>query len=333
MRRPKSLMRRHLLTIAVILAGAPGCDNVAFGGASMEVVPPPMVIDTTEAADAAEQRPVNVHAPVLLAGVRDGLRATLTVVGEVDGDVLRPFPHPDFPDDTTRLAGLTAPGSEWTLFSEGVRVGRLVTETARAADGYCGTRTSVTGVVELVPSAAAAERLLALPPADGAARDYGAYQELAHVYDQRVASLEIAQEAIPAHNATWPRLGVLDARKHIQAFDIGGAPGPFVAATFMYQDSLAITPPGQGAYALFVIGEQVGAAHEAAFVWYRAVDTDGKGAPRYFDHLDWDGDGNEEILVDVFGSNRRWFAGVARRGGTWERTFQDACGAGSTAGR
>jgi hypothetical protein len=325
-------MRRHLLTIAVILAGAPGCDNVAFGEAHMEVVPPPVTIDTTETVEESDVAgPENIHRPVLLAGLRDGLRATLTVVGEVDGDVLRPFPHPDFPDDTTRLAGLVAPGSEWTLFSEGVRVGRLVTESAQRADTYCGTRVTISGVVEVVPTAATAERLLALPALDGSTRDYGAYEELAHVYDQRVASLEIAQEAIPANNAVWPRLGVLDARQHIQAFDLSGTSGPFVAATFMYQDSLAVTPPGQGAYALFVIGEQVGASHQTAYVWYRAVDTDGKGAPRYFDHLDWDGDGDEEILLDVFGSNRRWFAGLTRRSGSWERTFQDACGTGAAA--
>jgi hypothetical protein len=74
-------MRRHLLTIAVILAGAPGCDNVAFEGAYMEVVPPPVTIDTAEAVQQAEDAgPVNVHRPVLLAGVRDGHRANLTVV-------------------------------------------------------------------------------------------------------------------------------------------------------------------------------------------------------------------------------------------------------------
>ena len=39
--RPKSLMRRHLTTIAVILAAATGCDNVEWGDAYIEVVGPP----------------------------------------------------------------------------------------------------------------------------------------------------------------------------------------------------------------------------------------------------------------------------------------------------
>lgn len=323
-------MRRHLLTIGVILAVASGCDNVAFEGAQVEVVPPPVAIDTAETTTAEETGPTNLDNPVLLAGLRDGARASLTVVGEIDGDVVQPFPDPGFPADSLRLRTLTAPGSRWILFSEGTRVGSLVVDDVRAADVYCGARVTVSGVVEVVPTAAAAERLLALPAVDAGGRDYGAYEQHDHVYDQRVATLQLAQEAIPAHGAPWPRLGVLDARKHIQAFDVPGPAGPFIAATFLRQDSLAVTPPGQGAYALFVLGEQVGAEHRAAHVWYRAVDTDGKGAPRYFDHLDWDGDGDEEILLDVLGSNRRWFAGLARADGSWVRAFQDTCGSGSS---
>ena len=325
-------MRRHLLTITVILAVASGCDNVAFDGARVEIVPPPVAVDTTEAAPEQEAGPTNVDNPILLAGLRDGTRASLTVVGEVDGDVLRPFPDPGFPSDTARLAQLTAPGSRWVLFSEGVRVGTLVADQATPAAAYCGSRVTVSGIVEVVPTAATVQRLLALPADDAADQAYGAYEELAHVYDQRVATLQLVQEAIPELGAAWPRLGVLDARKHIQAFDLAGPEGPFIAATFLYEDSLAVASPGQGAYALFLIGEQVGAVHEEDYVWYRAVDTDGKGAPAYFDHLDWDADGDEEILLDVLGANRRWFAGLARSDGSWVRTFQDACGSGSAAG-
>ena len=42
MYRPKSLMRKHLLAIAVILTVATGCDNVAWGGIDFEVQPPPV---------------------------------------------------------------------------------------------------------------------------------------------------------------------------------------------------------------------------------------------------------------------------------------------------
>ena len=327
-------MRRYLVTIAVIFVAASGCDNVSWGSIDMKIVPPPSAGDgaEVEADEVDAPAAVGVDGPILLAGIRDGARATLTLVGEVDGDVLRAFPDSAFPSDMERLESLTAPGAEWILFSEGVRVGRMVVDVSGTADGFCGSRLSVSGTVELVPPAAGAERLLALPAADATDRAYGPYRALAHVYDQRVATLEIAQQAIPEHGAQWPRLGVLDARKHIQAFDLDGPTGPYVAATFLYEDVLAVSPPGRGAYALFIIGEEVGDAHESTYVWHRAVDTDGKGAPRYFDHLDWDGDGTEEILLDVLGSNRRWFAGLGQTDGSWIRTFQDACGSGSTTG-
>ena len=326
-------MQRYLLTIAVIFVVASGCDNVSWGSIEVKIVPPPSTGNGAEVDedDSGAAAAVNVDGPILLAGVRNGARATLTLVGEVDGDVLRAFPDTAFPSDAERLEALTAPGAAWILFSEGVRVGRMVADVTGTADGFCGSRVTVSGVVEIVPPAAGAERLLALPAADAADRAYGQYRPLAHVYDQRIASLEIAQQEIPEHGAQWPSLGVLDARKHIQAFDLDGPTGPYVAATFMYEDELAVSPPGRGAYALFIIGEEVWGTHEDAYVWYRAVDREGKGAPRYFDHLDWDGDGTEEILLDVLGSNRRWFAGLGQTDGSWVRTFQDACGSDSTA--
>ena len=76
----------------------------------------------------------------------------------------------------------------------------------------------------------------------------------------------------------------------------------------------------------------LGDSYGEEFLWYRSVDADGKGAPKYFNHLDWDGDGDAEILLDVFDSNRRWYAALARRGDRWVRTSQDTCTAGPSAG-
>jgi len=36
-----------------------------------------------------------------------------------------------------------------------------------------------------------------------------------------------------------------------------------------------------------------------------------------------------EILLDVFGASRRWFAALEARDGEWVRSFEDACGSGS----
>jgi len=308
---------------------------VVWGGVDVELKSPPTAVrDSTGAIDTeAEEAPARELGPILLAGVRDGSRARLSVVGEIHGDSLAPFPNPDWPEDADRLAELMAVGSEWVLFSEGVRVGRLTADATSTSEEFCAPRAAVAGVVELVPEAAGAERLLALANNVGAQRAYGVYAALQRDYDQGVATLNIAGEIIPRVGAPWPAEGVLAARQDIQAIQLEGVRGQAVAATFVYRDQMAIAPPGQGAYAVFVLGVPTSGGYVEGYSWYRAVDTDGKGVPRYFSHLDWDGDGDGEVLLDVFGANRRWFAGLSRRQGEWVRSFQDACGSGSSSGR
>lgn len=322
-------MQKHLLAVAVILTAGTGCDNVEFGGIDIALRSPepanrPAVVEVEPSESTG---PVNVHEPLLLAGVRDGARGRFFVVGEVHPDALRPFPDPGFPDDAERIAELTVPGTEWAVFSEGVRVGRLTVESSGPAIGYCGSRTEIVGIVELVGTASDAERLLAMP-ADEIEMGFDEFRPVAHVYDQRVATLAIAGDAIPRYGARWPELGTLDARDHIQAFQLRNTPGQSVAATFMVNDDLQVGTPGQQAYSLFVLAHENDAGYAESYTWYRNTSTDGKGAPRYFDHLDWDGDGADEILLDVFGEDQRWFAALSREGDGWIRSFQDPCGGG-----
>lgn len=327
-------MRKHLLAVALILTVATGCDNVAWGGAEVQLRAPatPEPADTTPGDDQAEagDSVVKVPGPILLAGQREGPRAELVLVGEILADGLHSFPDPRYPRDSLRLAELTEPGAEWTLFSEGVRVGRMVTDASEPAPEYCGSRVRVSGVVELVPTAADAVRLFAVPAVDGEAHPYETYEEHAHGYDQRVASISLAGDAIRRYGATWPANGVLDTRAHIQAFQLADAAAPWIAASFVNGDELAIASPGQGAYALFVMGRPAGEEWVEAFTWFRSVEAEGKGAPRYHDHLDWDEDGDDEILLDVFGANRRWFAALDRQDGAWVRSYEDACASGVT---
>jgi hypothetical protein len=104
-----------------------------------------------------------------------------------------------------------------------------------------------------------------------------------------------------------------------------GAPTEAIAATFMYRDQLGVSAASADAYSLFLIGRPSEEGYEPVYIWHRPVGVEGKGAPRYFDHLDWDGDGNEEVLLEVFGSERRWFAALAERSGSWVRTSEDSC--------
>jgi hypothetical protein len=247
------------------------------------------------------------------------------VVGPVKGDSLAAFPSdaamPGFRQRfTTRMLSR---GADFVLFSDGVRVGRLSVASAGVDSSYCVPRPTVSGVVELVPEAADARRFLALPTSVAAMRPYEVYRTFHHTYDQRVASLSLAAAAIPKVGAAWPT-ALLEARADIQAFQVADTDA--FAATFLFKDRLAVAAPEDGAYSLFVMGTAGPNGYHQSYLAYRPVADQGKGDPRYFDHLDWNGDGTPEILLDVFGAHARWFAGLSKRAGSWIQTFQDPCG-------
>jgi len=324
-------MPRRWLLLAVILSAPSGCDNVRWGGVDVRLqAPPPQAAAAPEAPaqepDQPQPSPLPSR-PLLLAGSREGDAATLVVVGEVRGDALGPLPTEDqAPGFLEHLKdSLLAPGTELILFSEGVRVGRL-TVTANATDTrFCAPRAQVTGVVELVPGATAARQLLALTDSAAHSRPFGAFQVTDMGYDPRAASISMAIGAIRQVGAEWPA-SLVESRADIQTLRMSDAAGPSVAATFLLRDQLAVGKPGQGAWSLFVLGTAQGGSYGAAYVGFRPADAQGKGAPRYFSHLDWDGDGDSEVLLDVRGERSRWFASLGQREGSWVQTFQDPCG-------
>jgi len=323
-------MRRHLLATAVILTVAPGCDNVAWGGVDVRWEPPatatPGTLADLPATEEPETAAPETPHPLLLAGTLAGERASLVVVGEVGPSGIAPATAASSAQGATE-------GSEWILFSDGVRVGRLTVDDVGVAGEFCGSAIALAGTVELVPSAAAAERVLALPAAEARGAPYGTLRPLAHDYAQRVASLGFAQDAIPRVGAPWPEGGVLPTRQDIQAFQPLGTAQPTVAATYLVRDQLMIGPAASGAYALFVLAAPAGGEYRQTFEWYHAAAAGQKTAPRYFSHLDWDGDGAGEILLDVFGSDRRWYAALEQTQNGWVRTFESSCGAGASPDR
>lgn len=323
-------MRRHLLATAVILTVAPGCDNVAWGGVEVRWEPPAAAAPGTPAdVPVAEQTeelpPPEVARPLLLAGTHEGARATLVVVGEIRPEGVAPA--------TATSSAALAEGSEWILFAEGVRIGRLTADQTGVASEFCPGTATLSGTLELVPGVSAVERLLALPAAEGRGAPYGEIRPLTHDYDQRVASLTFAQEAIPRLGAPWPEGGVLPTRQDIQVFRPMGTDQPTLAATYLVRDQLTIGPAASGAYALFILSSPRAGEYRETFEWYHSADSGGKRAPRYFSHLDWDGDGAGEIVLDVFGSDRRWHAVLEPRENGWTRTFESSCATAGSAAR
>ncbi len=325
-------MRRRWLLLAVILTAPSGCDNVTWGGTEVRLEAPPerAAAPTVEGATVGEEgRPLPElpKGAILLAGVHEGDTARLVTVAEVGRDGLAPLTNEtDAPGFLEHFARVRFPaGKELILFADGARVGRVIVTGTSVDESFCAPKLSVQGLVELVPAAAAARRLLALEDTTAATREYTPFRHRGDGQEERAAALAMAGAALPEVGAPWPP-SLLESRADVQVFQLPENEGPSIASTFLYNDQLAVGEAGERAYALFVMGTREAGGYEGGFTWYRRAEN-GKGAPRYFDHLDWDGDGRSEVLLDVLGTGSRWFAGLSRRGDTWVRSFEDPCGA------
>ena len=322
-------MQREHLAIAVILTLATGCDNVAWEGLELRLNPP-----TSSSAISSEQSVITPDLadeeqsleipkrPILLSGKRTGSTAKLTAVGEVNGNSLTAISNQGLGSEIS--LGLITQGSEWVLFSEGVRIGRMIAQEVSIDDSFCTLRPTISGIVELVSEASDVEQLIALPIDVAGSRSFQPYTAYRHNYNQRVASLALASEVIPSVGAEWPP-SILYSRTDIHAFQLPDEPRQAIAATFLHQDRMITSPPEPGAYSLFVMGDATSGTYEISYMWYRLAESQGKGVPRYLDHIDWNGDGSEEILLEMFGSEDRWFAGLAKQDGRWIRSFEDSC--------
>lgn len=322
----------------MILTALTACDNVEWGGVTMELRPPPPR-DTTELGEGADddRGPVLPEGPVLFVvrramtpqGSEDATRPpTLVPVAEVSGDSLRVIP---FDDDGFRalfVREILAAGREFVLFAGGTRVGTFVAgEENVSADGYCQPRPGVHGVVELVSAATGIREFVALDREAAAGLPTGPYRTLESNVVQRNATVTLAGELIPQIGAQWPS-SLPVARRDLRILPMGSG-GPAVAATFLFRDQMEVAEPSDGTYALFILAEEQAGSESGyapSFVWYREARRDGKGIPRVFQQLDWDGDGQTELLLEVLGARSRWFAALDRPGAEWERVFQDPCG-------
>lgn len=327
---------RWLLVVGIVIV-ASGCDNVSWGGIELSLEGPAADTAIAQQDTAVVQAPPDPAAslgPLLYAGTRNGNRARVVPVAEITEMGLRSLPGgPEGIEVNNRiLQGRLRAGTELVLFSQGVRVGALVLDQGGIpGDTYCQARPEGAGQLLLSPDAAGMERFLALDGPSGSPYPFGPYQELSSTYDQRVASLNLGAEAIPLVGANWPP-SLLEIRQDLQILDLPGEDDPAVLATFVYRDQLGLGSAPEEAYALMVLGEPVGDGFELAYAWYRPVRAEGKGVPRFFSRMDWDGDGQEEILLEVFGADTRWFAAMDRGLEGWQTVYQDTCGTQGTQG-
>ena len=323
-----ALKRLPLLGIVIVTTG---CDNVEWGGVEVGLRassdglvsdPPVEVVDVVE--DPVPATPA--MEPVLYLGHRAGGEATLVAVAEIRPDGLFPLPGPGSVEASRSfVAEHLAPGLEFTLFSDGARVGRLTAEEFSVTEQYCRARPQIRGPIELTPAAATVQAFLALPTREGSAFEYGAYSPVVPTRDLRVTSLTNMQQVIPSVGALWP-VSVLGIRQDVHMFRARPGGAPTVVATFVYADDLGVGPAALGAYSVFLASDDDGTGYRGTYVDYRLFSRDGKGAPRYFDHLDVDGDGSDEVVLEVMGEESMWLSTLRRQGGSWVEEYRDSCG-------
>jgi hypothetical protein len=219
-----------------------------------------------------------------------------------------------------------APGSEFILFANGSRVGTMVADTSSVTTEACGPRALVSGLAELILPAAETERFVALPRDAASSTTHEGFVTDRTTPGAAAIALGLATQVILREQAYWPDdLG--RARADLHVIPWSDSAGVAVAATFLFRDLLEVGPSPNAAvaYSLFVIGTGEGDSHDLAFDWYRRTEEEGKGAARYFQAADWDGDGVREIVIEVLGDSTRWMAALDRDGDRWRRVFEETC--------
>jgi len=323
-------MNLHRLLLLGIVVALSGCDNVAWGGidVKLETSAERLGTDTLplpaegEEAGATDTLPeVEIGRLLLIGRPRDG-QVDLTVVGQlVQGQLLA---TPTSPRAKQVIADRLSAGRRFTLFSEGSRVGTLFAESAQMSSAYCGSHPSIRGLAELVATAAQARQFIAIE-GDGLGTVQAPFRNLTHEYDHRVASLAMMRDAIDLLGADFPP-SILDIRRDIQLFQNPADSTPMIAATFVHEDRLRTGSAPAEAYSVFLLGSDPGTGYQTSFLTYRRVGDDGKGAPRFFDHLDWDGDGESEVLLEVMGESTTWVSALDQGTAGWAEAYHDACG-------
>jgi len=219
------------------------------------------------------------------------------------------------------------PGQELIVFDQGSRIGTFtVSSQLGTTSDYCPPRAQALGFLELIPSASEVQRFLALEEPQGLEWPRGQYHVWAVERAHRTAAQNLGGEALNQLGAPWPA-GLQNIRQDLQVFQLPDGEGLSVVATFLFQDQLVVGPTSDASYSLLVLGELRGNRFDRTFTWFRPVADEGKGAPRFFSWMDWDRDGEEEILLEVLGVESRWWAALDRENGRWSLTFQDSCGA------
>jgi hypothetical protein len=311
----------------LILAILSGCDNVIWGGADIQIVPPPppqssVQIEPDSRVFAEFGLPTG---PIMFHVVQAEGGSQLIPIAEIAGDSLRPLRRPAgvapeayegrFRETVTPLGG------QFDVFRRGVHVGTFVAQ-ANGPVTACGVPT-VTGSTTVVAAAVDAGEYLAFrqglaPQSRG---EYAPPQLTGSIrtYVAIVAERLILQAGLPRPRS-WA-----GAQKDLQPIEVMGGAQPEMAATFLVGDSLNVGPAVPEGYSVFYIADyETRRGYMPFYSETRDYKRTGKAAPRVLDYVNVDESETPEIILQVFGRSESWYDVLGFRNGQWGKILEGA---------
>ena len=317
-------------SLLLIVSAISGCDNVQWGGAQIEIVPPPPSASSIS-IEPDQQVYTEYGLPrgsVLFHMQRTEEGSLLVPVAELSGDTLRTLRRPAgvSPEafESRFRETVTPIGAEFRVFRRGAQVGTFVAQRSGPTTA-CGLPT-VYGNATVVAAATDASQFLAFraglepevrgefspPQITGSIRTYASI----------VAERLILQNGLPRPRS-WQ-----GAQRDLQPLEVMPGGHPEMVATYLVGDSLAVGPADPQGYSVFYLADyQTARGYNPIYSETHDYRQDGKVALRLVDHLDWDGQEGQEILLEVFNRAGHGYSLLANRGSQWERVWQSArCG-------
>jgi hypothetical protein len=310
----------------LILTALAACDNVEWGGAAVHVVnPPPPGPGNADVPDPGTVAGLGLPTGrVLFHVVRnpDGT-AQLTPVAEISTDSLRTLRRPagvapEAYEQRFRQAVMDV-NMEFVLFRRGAEVGTMIVK-APGQVTPCGVPTA-TGQASTVAAAAVEREFLAFrrglaPQVIG---EYTPPQVEGTI--QRYASL-VAERLVLQNGLQRPRSWP-GAQRDLQALNLVLGGQSEMASTYLVGDNLGIGPADPEGYSVFYVASyEQRAGYTPIYTEVRDYDKTGKGAPKLVDHLNWNGAGGAEMLVQVFGTRESWYEAISRDKGSWRKVWE-----------
>lgn len=322
--RPVARTSRSL-AVALIVTVAPACDNVRWEGTDIAVVPPPPPMGSVTAGPMTDEAAaMGLPAGRVLFHLLQspgGMR--LVPIAEVSGDSLRTLRKPaEVAQEaySSRFRETVLPtGAQFDVFRRGANVGTFTVQAPGPLTA-CGIPTAA-GHGTVVAAAVDAPQFLAfrrgLSPEIKAEFNPPQMTGSIRTYASIVAERLILQAGLPRPRS-WP-----GAQRSLEPVEVARGSNPEMAATYLVGDSLAVGPADPQGYSLFYLAEyETRRGYEPIYSEARDYRRTGKAAPALVDYLDWNEDGQDELLLRVFGRNQAWYEVLAKDGDSWRKIWQ-----------